>query len=346
MRKSWIIQMMVFLALVSGCQQEEILSAVPDPPTKQVEEVRIGFSMDTLVEDRWKKDRDLFKEAVESLGAEVMITAANGDDVLQVAQAETLIQSGIDVLVIVPHNAEATAAIVHKAHQAGIKVISYDRLVKNADIDLYVSFDNERVGELQAQAMLKEVSEGNFVFIGGADTDNNAHLLKRGVFSVLQPAIDAGRVRIIYDQWTEDWTPVNAKNNMTQALEINNQQVDAIIAANDATGGGVQEALAAYGLEGKIPMTGQDADLAGIRRIVSGDQLMTVYKPIRHLSQTAAELAVTLARGEEVVTSSYVNNGKKEVPSVLIEPIAVTRETIDETVIQDGYHSYQDVYGD
>lgn len=346
MRKSWIIQMMVFLALVSGCQQEEILSPVPDPPTKQVEEVRIGFSMDTLVEDRWKKDRDLFKEAVESLGAEVMITAANGDDVLQVAQAETLIQSGIDVLVIVPHNAEATAAIVHKAHQAGIKVISYDRLVKNADIDLYVSFDNERVGELQAQAMLKEVSEGNFVFIGGADTDNNAHLLKRGVFSVLQPAIDAGRVRIIYDQWTEDWTPVNAKNNMTQALEINNQQVDAIIAANDATGGGVQEALAAYGLEGKIPMTGQDADLAGIRRIVSGDQLMTVYKPIRHLSQTAAELAVTLARGEEVVTSSYVNNGKKEVPSVLIEPIAVTRETIDETVIQDGYHSYQDVYGD
>lgn len=344
MKKIRAVHWIVLFFLLAGCQEEAEPPHTPEPSVKPTEEIRIGFSMDTLVEDRWKKDRDLFKESVEALGAEVMITAANGDDVLQVAQAETLIQSGIDVLVIVPHNAEATAAIVHKAHQAGIKVISYDRLVKNADIDLYISFDNERVGELQAQAMIAEVPEGNYVLIGGADTDNNAHLLKRGVFSVLQPAIDEGKIRVIYDQWTEDWTPANARTNMQQALDINQQQVDAIIAANDATGGGVQQALALYGLEGKVPMTGQDADLAGIRRIVAGQQLMTVYKPIRHLSQTAAELAVTLARGEEVPTSSYVNNGKKEVPSVLIEPIAVTKDNVEETVIKDGYHSYEDVY--
>lgn len=340
----WMASILLVM-LLGACQEETAPPPSPDPPAKQVEEIRIGFSMDTLVEDRWKKDRDLFKEAVESLGAEVLITAANGDDVLQVAQAETLIQSGIDVLVIVPHNAEATAAIVHKAHQAGIKVISYDRLVKNADIDLYVSFDNERVGQLQAEAMLKEVPSGNYVFIGGADTDNNAHLLKKGVFSVLQPAIDSGDIRIIYDQWTADWLPSNARDNMKEALRINEQQVDAILAANDATGGGVQEALASYGMQGKIPMTGQDADLAGIQRIVKGEQLMTVYKPIQTLSVTAAELAVTLARGEEVKTSTSVNNGKKEVPSVLIEPIAVTRDTIDETVIQDGYHAKEEVYG-
>lgn len=339
----WLASLVV-VVLLSACQEEAAPPPSPDPPTKQVEEIRIGFSMDTLAEDRWKKDRDLFKEAVESLGAEVLITAANGNDVLQVAQAETLIQSGIDVLVIVPHNAEATAAIVHKAHQAGIKVISYDRLVKNADIDLYVSFDNERVGELQAEAMLQAVPSGNYVFIGGADTDNNAHLLKKGVFSVLQPAIDSGEIRIIYDQWTADWLPSNARDNMKEALRINEQQVDAILAANDATGGGVQEALASYGMQGEIPMTGQDADLAGIRRIVKGEQLMTVYKPIQTLSVTAAELAVTLARGEEVKTSTSVNNGKKEVPSVLIEPIAVTRDTIDETVIQDGYHTKEEVY--
>lgn len=341
----WMASILL-VTLLGACQEETAPPPSPDPPAKQVEEIRIGFSMDTLVEDRWKKDRDLFKEAVESLGAEVLITAANGDDVLQVAQAETLIQSGIDVLVIVPHNAEATAAIVHKAHQAGIKVISYDRLVKNADIDLYVSFDNERVGQLQAEAMLREVPSGNYVFIGGADTDNNAHLLKKGVFTVLQPAIDSGNIRIIYDQWTADWLPSNARDNMKEALQINEQQVDAILAANDATGGGVQEALASYDLQGQIPMTGQDADLAGIQRIVRGEQLMTVYKPIQTLSETAAELAVTLARGEEVKPSTSVNNGKKEVPSVLIEPIAVTRETIDQTVIRDGYHTKEEVYGD
>lgn len=341
----WMASILL-VTLLGACQEETAPPPSPDPPAKQVEEIRIGFSMDTLVEDRWKKDRDLFKEAVESLGAEVLITAANGDDVLQVAQAETLIQSGIDVLVIVPHNAETTAAIVHKAHQAGIKVISYDRLVKNADIDLYVSFDNERVGQLQAEAMLREVPSGNYVFIGGADTDNNAHLLKKGVFTVLQPAIDSGNIRIIYDQWTADWLPSNARDNMKEALKINEQQVDAILAANDATGGGVQEALASYDLQGQIPMTGQDADLAGIQRIVRGEQLMTVYKPIQTLSETAAELAVTLARGEEVKPSTSVNNGKKEVPSVLIEPIAVTRETIDQTVIRDGYHTREEVYGD
>lgn len=344
MRK-WLFTICLIFIL-SACQEEASPPLSPDPPTKQVEDIRIGFSMDTLVEDRWKKDRDLFKEAVESLGAEVIITAANGDDVLQVAQAETLIQSGIDVLVIVPHNAEATAAIVHKAHQAGIKVISYDRLVKNADIDLYVSFDNERVGELQAEAMLQKVPSGNYVFIGGADTDNNAHLLKRGVFSVLQPAIDAGDIRVIYDQWTDDWLPLNARENMKEALTINQQQVDAILVANDATGGGVQEALALYGMQGKVPMTGQDADLAGIRRIVKGEQLMTVYKPIQALSETAAKLAVTLAKGEDVETNTSVNNGKKEVPSVLIEPLAVTKENIDETVIRDGYHTKDEVYGD
>lgn len=339
--KGIILASMLFLG---GCQEtvDEPQQPTPTPPV--VESIRIGFSMDTLVEDRWMKDRDLFRQAVEELGAEVVITAANGDDVLQIAQAETLIQSGIDVLVIVPHNAEATAAIVHKAHQAGIKVISYDRLVKNADIDLYVSFDNERVGEMQAEALVKEVPAGNYVFIGGADTDNNAHLLKRGVFTVLQPYIDSGAIRIIYDQWTEDWTPENARLNMTEALEINDQLVDGVLVANDATGGGVQQALAEYDLDGKIPMTGQDADLAGIQRIVRGEQLMTVYKPIRRLSEKAAELAVTLARGEEVEPTSYVNNGKKEVPSVLIEPIAVTKENVEDTVIADEFHSYEDVY--
>jgi D-xylose transport system substrate-binding protein len=308
------------------------------------EKIKVGFTMDTLQEERWLKDRDLFKEAVEALGAEVEILAANGDDVLQISQAETLISQGVDVLVIVPHNAEATATIVKKAHMAGIKVLAYDRLVKNADIDLYVSFDNEKVGELQAEAITKLVPQGKYVYIGGAITDNNAHLFKKGVFNVLQPYIDNGDITVVYDQWSKDWLPTNAKENMAAALKANNNQIDAVIAANDATAGGVIEALAEQGLAGKIPVAGQDAELAGVQRIVEGTQTMTVYKPIWTLTRKAAEIAVKLAKGESVDMNSKVNNGKIEVPSVLLLPLAVDKTNLESTVIADRFHSREEVY--
>lgn len=318
--------------------KEQVPHAEKDGP------IRIGFSMDTLLEERWLRDRELFKEAVGAVGAEVEIVAANGDDALQISQAEALIQSGIDLLVIVPHNAEATATIVHKAHLAGIKVIAYDRLVKNANIDLYVSFDNERVGEMQAEAITALVPKGNYVFIGGAITDNNAHLLKKGVFNVLRPYIEHGDITIVYDEWTKDWTPVNAQANMEEALRTTNKQIDAVIAANDATAGGVIQALTAAGLAGQLPVAGQDADLAGVQRIVTGTQTMTVYKPIQMLSQEIAKLAVAMAKGEDVFTERKVNNGKIEVPSVLLTPIAVDKHNVESTVIADGFHSSEDVY--
>ena len=323
----------------------KMLKPEVSPVIKDDASVRIGFSMDTLLEERWLKDRDLFKEAVEELGVEVEIVAANGDDALQISQAETLIQSGIDLLVIVPHNAAATAAIVHKAHLAGIQVIAYDRLVKNAELDMYVSFDNEQVGKMQAEAMTALVPKGNYVFIGGAITDNNAHLLKKGVFKVLQPYIERGDIHVVYDQWTKDWTPANAQTNMEQAIRTTNGQIDAVIAANDATAGGAIQALKGYGLAGQIPVAGQDADLAGVQRIVAGTQTMTVYKPIRMLSQKVAEIAVAMAKGETVAANQQVNNGKKEVPSVLLPPIAVNIDNLESTVIEDGFHTTEDVYG-
>ncbi|WP_407646946.1 D-xylose ABC transporter substrate-binding protein [Bacillus fonticola] len=309
-----------------------------------MQKVKIGFAMDTLEEERWLKDRDLFKKALESMGAEVDIMEANGDVALQISQAETLISRGVDLLVIVPYNAEAAAAIVEKAHSAGIKLVSYDRLVKNAEIDLYISFDNERVGEMQAEAITKLVPKGKYVYIGGAMTDNNAHLLKKGVFNVLQPFIDRGDITVVYDQWTKDWDPENAFVNMEAALEANDNQIDAVISANDATAGGVIEALEALGLEGKIPVAGQDAELAAAQRIVEGTQTMTVYKPISTLTKKAAELTVSLAKGESVDADRKINNGKIEVPSVLLTPIPVDKSNIDETIIADGFHSREDVY--
>lgn len=323
---------------LSQSQKSSSKEALPE------KKIKIGFSMDTLLEERWLKDRDLFKEAVEAVGAEVEIMAANGDDALQISQAETMISQGVDLLVVVPHNAEATATIVNKAHLAGIKVLAYDRLIKNANIDLYVSFDNEQVGELQAKAITKLVPKGKYVYIGGAVTDNNAHLFKKGVFNVLQPLIDKGDIKVVFDQWTKDWTPANALVNMKAALKANDNRIDAVIAANDATAGGVIQALEEQGLAGKIPVAGQDAELAAAQRIVEGTQTMTVYKPISTLTKKAAELAVKLAKGENLDADRKVNNGKIEVPSVLLSPIAVDKFNIDETIIADGFHSRQDVY--
>lgn len=354
-----IVLALALLCLVSACEEngnkrgtpEPTMSAKPTPavdsgmnPGVEGKKIKIGFSMDTLLEERWLKDRDLFKEAVLALGAEVEIMAANGDDAKQISQAETLIGQGVDILVVVPHNAEATATIVKKAHSAGIKVLSYDRLIKNADIDLYVSFDNEKVGELQAKAITSLVPKGKYVYIGGADTDNNAHLFKRGVFNVLQPLIDNGSITVVYDQWTKDWTPVNALANMKDALNANDNRIDAVIAANDATAGSVIQALAEQGLAGKIPVAGQDAELAGVQRIVEGMQTMTVYKPIKSLADKAAELAVKMAKGENIGADRKVNNGKIEVPSVLLPPIAVDKLNIVETIIADGFHAKEDVY--
>ncbi|MCB5236955.1 sugar ABC transporter substrate-binding protein [Niallia circulans] len=353
-KQSWLILVVLCLVgVISGCYKEKATEisrplATPSANKKNSEEgnkkLKIGFSMDTLKEDRWLRDRELFREAVEELGAEVEIYAANGDDALQILQAETLISKGVDLLVVVPHNAEAMATIVKKAHSSGIKVLSYDRLIKNADVDLYISFDNEMVGVLQAEAITKIVPKGKYVYIGGADTDNNAHLIKKGVFHVLQPYIDKGNITVVYDQWSKNWDPEYAYSNMEAALKANNKDIDAVIAANDATAGSAIKALEKYDLAGKIPVAGQDGDLPAAQRIIQGTQTMTVYKPIKALAEEVAQIAVQMANGKTISVENKVNNGKVEVPTILLSPIAVTKENMDATIIKDDFHSKEEVY--
>ncbi|RSD29558.1 D-xylose ABC transporter substrate-binding protein [Mesobacillus subterraneus] len=351
LRKVGLLNLIFLLMLLAACEegvspvQKENKESENERVIDHEDKLKIGFSMDTLEEERWPRDREFFKEAVESLGAEVVIREAKGDDALQIVQAETLISEGVDLLVIVPHNAEAVATIINKAHSAGIKVISYDRLVKNSSVDLYISFDNELVGELQAQAITKLVPKGKYAYIGGANTDNNAHLLKKGVFNVLQPFIDRGDIQIVYDQWTENWTPENAHANMEAALAINHNEIDAVIAANDGTAGGVIKALEAQGLAEKIPVAGQDADLAAAQRIVQGTQALTIYKPIKTLAYEAARAAIKMAKGETITTNRKMNNGKLEIPSLLLAPIAVDKNNMDDTIIADGFHLREEVYG-
>lgn len=327
------VMAMTFLA---ACSQTTTENSQPKMKLAQDDsKVYVGFSLDTLQEDRWYKDKVAFEKKVLELGGEVKTLAANGVDSVQIKQAELLIAEGVDVLVVVPHNAEVSAEIVDKAHKANVKVVSYDRLIKNADVDYYISYDNKKVGQLQAQEILKKQKKGNFAYIGGAETDNNAVLFREGAMEVLQPYIDKGDIKLVYDKYTDEWQPEIAETNMKQALKENNNNIQAVIAANDGTAGGVIHALQAIGKT--IPVSGQDAEITGLKRILAGSQTMTVYKPIQVIAEDAAAIAMKAGKNEKIDTTATVNNGKIDVPSILLDPVAVTKSNIDETVIKDKF---------
>lgn len=306
--------------------------------------VRIGFSMDTLKEERWQRDRDYFVARAKELGAEVLVQAANGDDAVQTQQAENLLTQGVDVLVVAPHNAEIAASIVESARNQGVPVLSYDRLIRNSDVDLYVSFDNVKVGETQARYLLDRAPKGNYLLIGGSPTDNNARLFRQGQMNILQPAIDRGDVKIVADQWAREWLASEALKHTENALTQSGNDIVAVVASNDGTAGGAIRALEEQQLAGKVFVSGQDAELAAIQRVVGGTQAMTVYKPVQQLARRAAEAAVALARREQVDATSTVPNGFKDVPSVLLEPIVVDKKNVMQTIVSDGYHKMEDIY--
>ena len=300
--------------------------------------------MDTLKEERWQRDRDLFVERAKELGADVLVQAADSDDKVQTQQAENLLTQGVNVLVVIPHNGEVAASIVEASHRQNVPVVSYDRLIRNSEPDLYISFDNEKVGELQARYLIERAPKGNYVLIGGAPTDNNATLFRQGQMNVLKPAIDRGDIKIVADQWARDWLASEALRHTENALTQAHNNVVAVVASNDGTAGGAIQALEEQKLASKVLVSGQDADLAGLQRIIAGTQSMTVYKPVAQLARRAAEAAVALARHEKVESTSAINNGKVDVPSVLLEPIVVDKNNIVDTVIKDGYQKLDDVY--
>jgi D-xylose transport system substrate-binding protein len=306
---------------------------------KEGEKVIIGFSLDSLKEPIWKKNKDSFISKATELGAEVRVKQANSDDRLQLSQIDQLIAEGVNVLVVVPHNGEICAEAAEKAHNAGIKLIAYDRLILNCDVDLYIAIDNVKVGELQAKELLKNVKSGNIAYVGGSSTDNNALLFRDGAMKVLKENKD---INIVMDKYSTDWKAEEAYNNVTELLK-SNSNINGIVCANDGTASGAIAALEKFSLAGKVPVTGLDAELSACQRILEGKQLMTVYKPTTQIANKAAELAVNMAKGDSVESNSKVFNGKLEVPSYFIDPIVVTKDNMD-TVIKDGFHSFEDVY--
>jgi D-xylose transport system substrate-binding protein len=324
----------IFTALIAATA-----SASKDKPV-------IGLSLDTLKEERWQHDRDTFTAEAQKLGATVITQSANSDDTRQVRDVESLISRGVDVLVVVPHNGSAMTRAVKSANEAKIPVIAYDRLILNANIDYYLTFDNVKVGEAQAgyaAAHLPTDHKARIVRIYGAPTDNNAKMFKQGQDNVLEPLIKAGKVEVIHEDWALDWKPENAKKIMNAAITKGGRNFDAVIVSNDGTAGGAIQALLEEGLAGKVLVTGQDADLAACQRILLGTQSMTVYKPLKNLASRAAHVAVEVAKGGKPATTATLDNGMKKVPSIFEKVIAVDKQNLMMTVVADDFHKAEEL---
>jgi D-xylose transport system substrate-binding protein len=310
---------------------------------KSNKKITIGLSLDSLVVERWQRDRDVFMAKVKELGADIIVQNSGDDSDEQINQIKYLISQKVDVLVIVPNNSDALDSVVNIAKKKGIKVICYDRIIRRGGTDLYVSLDNERVGELMAEALVKKVPKGNYIIINGNDKDYNVVSFNQGYKTILNPKVKNGDINIIKEVWAEGWKEEDAYKAVEDAL-ASGIKIDGIIAANDSLAEAAIQALAEHRLAGKVAVVGGDADLAGCQEVVEGLQLMTVYKPIVQLSQDAAEAAVKMAKGEKINATGMVNDGLKNIPIIVETSTAVNKDNMVDVVVKNDFHSIADIY--
>jgi D-xylose transport system substrate-binding protein len=331
------IYQVVFLTLVVSLLTSVVLAAPKSA-------LKVGLSFPTQREEIWVKHKDGIVAAAKKQGVNLLVQISDNDAAKQQAQCENLFSQGIKVLIIGPHDSKAAATIVEKAHAAGVKVISFERLILGCDVDLYMSFDNIKVGEVQGEWFIRHVPKGNIVVLSGDPLDNNAKLFKQGAMNKIMPKVQSGDYKIVMEQAVKDWQPGEAMKLMENALTANNNNIQGVLAPNDGTAGGCIQALAAQGLAGKIPITGQDSELAALQRIVKGTQGMTVFKDTRKLDAASIPAAIKMANNEDPGVNNKVNNGKIDVPSILITPVAVDKSNLDDVIIKSGYLKEKDIY--
>jgi D-xylose transport system substrate-binding protein len=295
---------------------------------------------------RWETvDRPFLKKAFDDAGVGNEIQNAEGDKATQQQQAEQAITNGAKVLLLVNLDSGSGAAIAANAKSQGVSVIDYDRLTLNGDSDYYVSFDNEAVGKLQGEGLVKCLGNTNgqsIAELNGSPTDNNATLFKKGYDGVLKPLYDSGKLKKVADQSVPDWDNQKALTIFEQMLEKSGNKIDGVLAANDGLGNAAISALKQRKLP-QIPVTGQDATLQGIQNIVTGDQCMTVYKAIKKEADAAAKIAIGLAKGEKPTLSDTINNGTKDIPADFETPVAVTKDNIKQYIGEPDFPTREDI---
>jgi D-xylose transport system substrate-binding protein len=301
-------------------------------------ELVIGVSLPTLREARWVRDKKSMEDYAKIRGVTLKIENADTDVAKQASQVDSLISQGIDILILAPTDSVAAIDMVEKANKAGIKVIAYDRFIVARD--LYVSFDNIKVGEFQGQYLTERVPKGNYIILSGDPGDRNSAIYKEGALKYIKPLADKGDIKIVTDKEVINWDPKNAFKIVERSLIENNNKIDAILAPNDATAGAAIEALKAQGLAGKVLVTGQDAELDAIKRIIQGTQGMTIFKDTRQLARVAIDAAIRLATEKEI----EINHTVVSISSILLAPIAIDKNNIDSVLIDSGYYTKEEVY--
>jgi len=318
-----------------------LISLIPVVQAQQP--IKIGFAIEAMKGERWQTDLDSFEMRAKQLGAQVVSADASGDDDRQLQQVKKMIADGIQVLVLLPHDTAKASAIVEAAKAANVKVISYDRMARNSDVDLYITFDRKEIGKMQAEALVRKAPKGNYVLIAGSANDEGAKTLHEAQMKVLQTYVARGDIKIVADEYIHDWVPSDAYLAMLKALDATRGEIAAVVASNDGMAGGAIQALREKNLARKVAVSGQDADLAAVICVAQGTQTMTIYKPIAQQAGRAAEEAVRLAKGEKPQGDITVNNGKAQVPVILLKPVLVTRDNIRSTVVKDGFQSLKSI---
>jgi D-xylose transport system substrate-binding protein len=323
-------------------------------PARAAAAPKIGLSFSDFATERWARERDEMSKLLKEAGYEVLVQEANHDAKLQNDQIKNMVTQGAKVVIVVAEDGDAAATAVDEVARKGVKVIAYDRLIKSPKIAAYVSFDNVDVGRNQAKGVLAVKDSGSFVLLGGSPTDNNAHLFRQGQMEVLTPLIKAGKIKVVADQWVENWDPANAKKLMENILTATGRKFDAVVASNDGTALGALEAMKTVGLAGKVPISGQDATEAGCNSIARGELTVTILKDTRKLTPLACELAGKLAKGEKNLGLSPYKlaelTGNKKmggtVPCKFLQVFQVTKENVKALVVDSGFQSYEGVYKD
>lgn len=339
-------------AAVIGLALTACTSGPPSAGSSTDDSITIAFLMPcSTCADRFEsKDKPYFIDAVHAIdpNIEVIANNAQGDAAAQLQQAEAALANGADVIVVSPFTAESGASIVAKATAAGASVVSYDGQIEGAVPDAYVSFQNEKVGELQGQFLVDNLAEGSTVaMINGDITSAPGLAFKKGAHTALDPAFDSKKLVLGFEADTPGFDPATGQREMEQALTALGDNVQGVLAPNDGLANAVITALTARSLNGKVLVTGQDATDAGLTAILAGDQSMTVYKSIRDEAKAAAEIAVALARGDadqvKKLATSTVNNGTGDIPAVLLDPVSVTKDNIADTVIKDEFTTWDKI---